>query len=192
MNKPKYQIGDVVWTGKWKSYEKWEKCPDCGGTKTLRVILFDDSEYIIPCETCELGYEGPYGAVRHYAYHATARELVVQGMELGCFSDEKDIWQYKLGLEGSCYRQVPEHELFLDEQSALNFALAKGREMEIKEAARVLIKDKPEKSWAWHVTYHRREIKEAERRLEHSTRALGIAREKAKKFKETSNAPPTS
>jgi hypothetical protein len=180
MNKPKYNIGDIVWCGEWKSYEKWEKCPDCGGTKTLRVTLFDDTEYVIPCETCKHGYEGPYGVVKHYAYSTIARELVVQGMELGCFSDEKDIWQYKLGLEGSCYRQVPENELFMDEQSALNFALAKGRQMEIAEAARVFLKDKPSHTWAWHVTYHRREIKEAQRRLDYSLRALGIAKEKSK------------
>jgi hypothetical protein len=181
MNKPKYQIGDVVWCGEWKSYEKWEKCPNCGGTRTLRVTLFDDTEYIIPCESCKSGWEGPYGVVKHYAYHATAQELVVQGMELGCFSDEKDIWQYKLGLEGSCYRQVPEHELFLEEQAALNFAIAKGRQLEIDEAARVLMKEKPEKSWAWHVTYHRQEIKRAKHNLDYHERQLGIAKTKAKK-----------
>ena len=166
----------MVWCGEWKAYEKWEKCPDCGETRTLKVTLFDDTEYIIPCESCKYGYEEPYGSVRHYAYHAVARELIVQGMELGCFSDEKDIWQYKLGLEGSCYRQVPEHELFLDEQTALNFAQARGRELEIKEAARVLMKDKPAKSWAWHVAYHRRAIKEAERNLIYHTEKLNAAK----------------
>ena len=42
------------------------------------------------------------------------------------------------------------------------------------------MKEKPARSWAWHVTYHRREIKRAERDLEYHTRALGIAKEKAK------------
>ena len=180
MIKPKYQIGDVVWAGEWKGYEKTETCPDCGGTRTLKVILFDDTEYIIPCESCKRGDEGPYGVVRHYAYHATARELVIQGMELGCWDSNRDIWEYQLGLEGSCSLRVPENEIFLDEQSALNFALAKGRELEIKEVARVFLKDKPDHSWAWHVIYHRREIKRAEHDLEYHTRQLGIAREKAK------------
>jgi hypothetical protein len=182
MNKPKYQIGDVVWTGEWKSYEKWEKCPDCGGTRTLKVTLFDNTEYIIPCEGCKRGYEGPYGVVKHCAYHAVVRELVIQGMELGCFSNEKDIWQYKLGLEGSCYRQVPEHELFMDEQAALNFAIAKGRQLEIDEAARVLMKEKPEKSWAWHVTYHRHQIKEAQRNLIYHTEKLNAATVKVRRW----------
>ena len=176
MRKPKYQIGDVVWCGEWKSYRKYEKCPDCGDTRTLKVTLFDGTEYIIPCEGCSRGYEEPSGYVSHSAYHAVARELVVQGMELGCFSDEKDIWQYKLGIEGSCYRQVPEHELFLDEQSALNFAIAKGRQLEIDEAARVLMKEKPARSWAWHVTYHRQEIKRAEKNLVYHTAKLNAAK----------------
>jgi hypothetical protein len=180
MIKPKFQIGDVVWCGQWKGYEKWDKCPDCGGTKTIKVILFDGSEYIIPCEGCKKGWEGPYGVVSHYAYHATARELVIQGMELGCWDSKRGIWEYQLGLEGSCSLRVPEHELFLDEQSAMDFALAKGRELEIRDAYRVFLKDKPTKSWSWHVTYYRREIKEAERKIEYATRALGIAREKAK------------
>lgn len=180
MDKPKFAIGDVVWTGEWKPYEIQETCPDCGGTLRLTVTLFDDTIYQIPCEACKRGWEGPYGVVHRTGYRASVRELVVQGMELGCWDSNRGIWEYKLGLEGSCYLNTPEHEIFLDEQAAMNFALSKGRQLEINEAARVFMKDKPAHTWAWHVTYHRRQIKEAQRQLEYSTRALGIAREKAK------------
>lgn len=180
MIKPKYQIGDVVWTGKWEPYEICEKCPDCGGTLKLTVTLFDNTIYGIPCETCKRGYEGPYGVVRRIGYHAEVQELVVHGMELGCWDSNKGIWQYKLGLEGSCYLNIPEHEIFIDEHAAMNFAISKGRQLEINGAARVLMKEKPAHTWAWHVTYHRRQVKEAQRQLEYHTKALGIAREKSK------------
>lgn len=178
MNKPKYQIGDVVWVGEWKAYEVSEPCPDCGGTRALKVILFDGTEYIIECEGCKRGYEGPYGIVRRTAYRPVVVELQVQGVGQGCWSDEIGKWKYQVGYEagGTCYQEIIEDEVFIDEQSALNFAISKGRQLEINEAARVLMKDKPAKTWAWHVTYHRREIKRAEKNLVYHTAKLNAAK----------------
>lgn len=184
MDKPKYNIGDVVYVGKWEAREFTEPCPDCGGTRKLKVILFDGTEYDIACEGCKRGYDGPYGFVRRTAYKASVSELVIQGVEMGCFSDEKGQWKYRLGYEiGSnicSYQSVKESEIFLDEQAAMQFALAKGRQMEINEASRVMMKEKPTHTWAWHVTYHRREIKRAKRDLEYHSQKLGIAKEKSK------------
>ena len=114
-------------------------------------------------------------------YRARAAEFVIQGIALGCFGREKDKWTYQVGYAGACYRTLQEHEIFLTEQEALQFAIAKGKQLEIDSAAQVYLKEKPEKSWAWHVTYHRREMQRNEKQAEYHARKLGIAREKAKK-----------
>ena len=185
MDKPKYELGDVVYVGEWKAYERSETCPDCGGTCSIKVTLFDGTEYIIPCEGCKQGWEGPYGYVTRHAYRATTFEAIVQGIELGCWSDNKGQWTYQVGTESdyACRSHIKENEIFTTEPEALNFAFAKGRQLEIDSAARVFLKEKPEHTWAWNVTYHRREIKRAERDLEYHSKCLGIARDKAKEVK---------
>jgi hypothetical protein len=106
MVKPKYQIGDVVFTGSWKAREHWEKCPDCGGTRTLKVTLFDGTEYIIDCASCAHGYDPLRGTVRTFRYDAEVVELMVQGVSQGCFNDDRGKWEYQLGYElgAHCHR----------------------------------------------------------------------------------------
>jgi hypothetical protein len=182
MNEPRYNIGDVIYIGKWEAYEIHESCPDCGGTLKIKVILFDGTEYLIDCEGCKRGWQGPTGYVRRNGFRATVTEAIIQGIELGCWSDNKGQWTYQVGLEDgyTCRSHILESQIFVTEQDALNFAIAKGKQLEIEDAARVFLKDKPDKTWAWNVTYHRREIKRAQRDLEYHTRKLEAAKNKVK------------
>ena len=186
MDKPKYQVGDIVWTGEWKPRNELVLCPDCGGTKTLRVILFDGTEYVLECDTCgQRAWHGPTGYVQTYRYAATAIELMVKGLSSDCFGRDTG-WQYSLGAEHSatcCRSSVPESEIFLDEQAALEFAYAKGRQLAINSDAQFVMKEKPNKKWSWHVSYHRQTIARLEKDLAYHRRKLQIARDKAKEDK---------
>jgi hypothetical protein len=69
-------------------------------------------------------------------------------------------------------------ELFTDEAEAQKVADAHTA----KQVER-FVKDKKERhrSWAWHVSYHRKQIREAQRQIEYATEQLAYAQSKAKK-----------
>ena len=45
----KYKIGDHVWRAGFGSTDNYVTCPDCAGTKRLRVIMGDESVVSIAC-----------------------------------------------------------------------------------------------------------------------------------------------
>lgn len=180
---PKFQIGDVVWRATFDSTEDWVTCPDCGGTKTLKATLFDGTEYIIDCQNCGRGWNDATGVVKLYARLPQAELGRITGVEIS-----SDKIEYRV----SPHWVVDEARLFIDRDSALVCAQKMAAEAREEEERRFLEKGKDTRSWAWHVTYHRSQIKEHERQLEYHRRKLQISREKTRKNATTKATGVTS
>lgn len=170
-SEPKYRIGDAIWWATWESSETYITCPDCGGTARIRCILFDETEVSIGCEGCSRGHEAPTGRIQVYTRQALAKPTAVRGFEVSA-----DGVEYHL--DGGW--RIPEADLFDAEQEALTAAAAKAEEQDRAERAKVNAKEKPTKSWAWNVHYHRSCIRRAEKDIAYHTARLNAAKVKAR------------
>lgn len=168
----KFNIGQAVWRASWDYSKKWITCPDCGGTKTLTAILWDKTEYIIECVGCAAGYEPPRGVVSTGTFSATTHLETVRGVEIA----NDGTFQYRTSGDSA----VNEAELFATHEEALTRASEITAEKQKEEEAKIYQKDKPARSWSWHVHYHRRSVKEAQKALEYHTAKLNAAKVKVK------------
>jgi len=169
--KPQFNIGDVVYAAEIKRDEEYIPCPDCFGTKCLRVILGDGTEHTIDCAGCkEGGYGRTSGLVRTYRYTAGAKRITISGMDLSATTCE-----YRAGCNN--YQAA---NLFHDEADAVARAAVLAKDQEVQRLAALQRKEKPAHSWAWHVHYHRSLIRDAKKAIARSEAMLAVAREKSK------------
>jgi hypothetical protein len=173
----KFEIGQTVFRASWEPTETHVTCPECAGEGRMRVILPDEAIVSIECEGCKRGFEGPKGYL--VAYDRAARVLieVITGMEI---RDGKTEWATT-----GTYR-ASEDDLFISEEEARTRAIDLAAEVARQERERINQKEKSTRSWSWHVHYHRREIREAERRIEYHRAKLAVANLKAKTDKAAS------
>jgi len=175
MNDPKFKIGDKVWIGRFEPHTtKQIECPDCGGTRHLHVTLWNGEEFDIECKGCARGYDPPSGVIKVYTQRAWAEQDKITGMEISSRGTRYSFehWDHHYSWE--------EEFVFDNEEDAKKSAEERAAAYEIDDTARNLAKTKDHKSWAWHVSYHRKNIKEAQRQLDRSTEALHYAQSKAK------------
>ncbi len=173
----KFEIGQQVWRPTFDSSMTYVVCPDCGGTGRLRVTFHDEIQVSIECQNCGPGYKPPTGRIKVYERRPRASLETIVGCEI---EGEKIEWR-----TNECYR-VEEGELFDNEEDCVVAAQAKAAQADAEERQRILTKEKPTRTWAWNAHYHRREIKEAQRRLKYHTEKLTVASLKAKEDKAAS------
>lgn len=174
--RPKYNVGDVVFIAQAGPTETFVTCPDCCGKATLRVILGDETQLVIPCETCKHGFGGSTGRMQTYEYKANISKIAIEGMEFG----GSEPTRYKYNMSGGGCNLGDESDVFPTEQAAQERADELCQTQAGEESARLLRKTKNAHTWARHVTYHRRQLKRAIEDTEHHEKMLGIAKEKAK------------
>ncbi len=165
-----HQIGEWVWRATLKHRQVEVICPDCFGRRALRVILGDDSEVVINCAGCTLGYEPPRGYVHEDRVEATVEHVQINRIEAET-NNGVPITFYG----GSGFYRESEEDLFLNAETAQVRAEALQLEHEQEQLASIRRKEKTTRDWAWHVTYHRKGIKQAQRDLEWHTAKLAVA-----------------
>lgn len=163
-------IGQTAYAAVENAYcEKRITCTDCFGQRALTVILGDGSQVSIACAGCEAGYLGSTGEMRIHTYEANVQTGVVTAIEAG-----RDGEGFRYSMNGwraeFIFATVEEARAKVAEMYAAH---------EVEEAAKPTQKVKPARAWAWHVTYHRGEIKRAEKSIEYHKAALAVAKQKA-------------
>jgi hypothetical protein len=159
----KFNIGDKVYRATFDRVETSIVCPDCAGTKRIRVLLADDTCLSIECGGCDPGGCRPStGRIKQFEWKATTTPHTVTGIAMNAAETS-----YQLDNYGGSYYATDEKDTFATEAEALAAAeLLKGKHQD-EENARYRAKTKDEKSWAWNATYHRKAVKQAERDLEY-------------------------
>jgi hypothetical protein len=175
-----FNIGDEVFHAHCEMRDKWITCPDCFGTKTLKVILGDGTELVIPCAGCGPGYEPPRGVVKTYERSPGVEVFTISGIE---------ITRERIKYHASS-RILNSENVFATKEEAQARSLELAALYEKEEAARLQRKERDTHSWAWHVHYHRSKIRNAKKEIELSEEKLGIAQIRAKGGSHrTSNLP---
>jgi hypothetical protein len=167
-------IGDLKWVPNWDQKISYEKCPCCGGSRAI-LITTATEEFSVECETCKLGggYTRAAGSIE--VWTREPRAIQARVVEIHTTA------------EGTKFRTQPYADNWFDtEAEALTFAQAKVEEFEKTEREGYMRKVK-DKSWAWHVTYHKECLARAERDIVYHTDALfyarGLAKEEKKEVK---------
>lgn len=169
--KPQFDIGDVVYAAILKNDDECLPCPDCFGTKCLRVILGDGTEHTIDCAGCSDGsYGRSSGLIRISRYSAGAKRITISGIEVSATS-----CAYRSG-----YDNYQAANLFRDEADALARAAVLVKDYKAQQLGTLRRKEKLARSWAWHVHYHRSQIRNAKKTIARSEAMLAVASEKSK------------
>ena len=162
-----FAIGAVVYLAEFAPMtEVWVECPDCAGKKYLRVILGNDEEVTIDCVCYR-------GKVAQWEPKAEAVVHTVRGLETMEGADGIQI-RYKF----SGGRVVDSRDVFATDPEAMIRAEERGEKYAAAQNKRELAKEKDHKTWAWHVHYHRREVKRAKGELERHEAKLDVAKKK--------------
>lgn len=167
----RFDIDDVVYRATFETEASTIECEHCAGTARIRVIFGDGQEVSIPCENCSRGYLDATGRIEVFIRTPKAERCRIKGFE---FRDGKVRWQ----TTGNYI--VDDESLFKFEAIALAAAKVIAKKADADEEARISMKEKDHRSWAWHASYHRKCIREAERQIEHHKRKLSAANLKAK------------
>ena len=165
-----HNLGDTVWRATVKRSQVHVACPDCFGRRALRVILGDDSEVVIDCSTCAAGYDPPRGYVTQDVHAPQSHVCVISKVETELVNGEV-VTLYS----GDGFYRLTENDLFRTGDEADARAQTLSAEQDAEAVARMKRKEKDGQTWAWHVTYHRRCMKQAQRDLTYHTSKLEVA-----------------
>jgi ribosomal protein S27E len=161
----KYIRGQQLWRATFDAEETSVVCPECGGTRHIRVVLYDGTELAINCQGCARGFVPPTGFVPVYDRAPRAEAIIVTGFEV-----DGDKTEYRTD---TTYR-VLEDDLYERQEDALAAAHALAARFDREERERVAKKEKPTRSWSWHVHYHRQQIREAEKSIAYHQAAARV------------------
>lgn len=172
----KFQIGDTAYYAKAGRYETQTTCPDCDGTRRIRLILANNEQVSIDCGGCARGYEGSHGTISEYKFKAEIESFVIGGVNI---CTEKT--QYSTDRSGGHWYTFDEKDVFITRKEAEDRCKELIEEAVTEERNRLLRKEKDTRSWAWNASYHRKQIKQAQKDLTYHTAKLNVAAFKAQK-----------
>lgn len=172
-DRPKYEYGQQLFAASWETSTEHVTCPDCGGTKILHAHLWDGSIHCLDCVGCAGGYDPPRGYLVVHKRQAIARPATVSSVEREW---DGSGFRYRADTGWGNQYIFSEGDLFMTEPEALEAATKMAFAADQEERAKVGQKEKPLRTWAWNVHYHRRAIRDAEKNLAYHTAKLNAAK----------------
>ncbi len=175
MTTPKFHINQTVLAASCGNAAKtFIECPECNGDKFVTVQAGRNPAVTVDCENCRVAYgEFSAGVVTVYTVKAEVITLTITCIEIR--SDDTVEYRSTRGI-------FQESQLFHGFDRALAEAAAERlmNEHNAAELKRVERKEKPDRTWSWNASYHRKAIKEATRQLAYHTKKLEVAARLAK------------
>lgn len=166
-----YNINDKVWHANRKSTEERATCPECFGKRYLTVILGDGSQVTIDCAGCASGYDPPQGYVTYHKQGVDVRLVTI--CKVTIYSEYAEY-----GFDGteSCHHVAKDTDLFSTKKEAEVRARELAKEWNREQLAKIHRKEKNHRDWSWHVHYHRKQIRNAEKTIEYAKAKLDAAK----------------
>ena len=163
--KPEFSIGDKVWVVVEDNLSQGITCRDCFGKGALTVILGDDSWVSLACEACR-----GRGEVSVRVYQVAVREREIDGVR-------RSFGEVRYEALGSI---VDRDKIFTERAAAEAHAESLRLAHEKESTEKHTNKREPNRTWAWHVSYYRKQIRRAETDIIYAKQALAVAEKKAK------------
>jgi hypothetical protein len=157
-----YAIGSDLWWVGYGGREDWVTCPECAGTKVVRLTLGNGEQYEIDCRACSVGYDPPSGVVKHHVYEHRPTPFHARRVE---------IWgnSFRYGEESpesGCWRPVEVGDLYESREECAARCEALNQERAAQEATRQIQNlASKRRDLAWSVHYWRGQKRRLEREL---------------------------
>jgi hypothetical protein len=173
-----YSIGDTVWVTRVGNLPIKTTCPICFGKLTVKLILGDDTECIVPCSYCGLGHEGPRGYIDEYDFTADAENFHITGLTVTRTAEGDEV-EYHSGSD-ICYRTAK--DVFETKEAALEEAQTVKKQCEIDKITRSeYIKKDKQKSFAWNAGYHLKHAEKMRKDIKYHEKMAVICNDRSKK-----------
>jgi len=166
-----YNIGDKVWYANRDSTQERVTCPECFGKKYLTVILGNDSRVTIDCAGCAAGYNPPRGYVTYYKQFVNVSQVVIDKVEVSC-----EYVKYGFNKTECCCYIGKDTDVFSTKEEAEIRATELAEQWNREQLEKIHRKEKNNRTWAWHVLYHRNQIRDAEKTIEYAKKKLEAAK----------------
>ena len=115
-----FAVGEEVWAVGHEHREEWISCPECAGTKALRLVKGNGEEIELACNYCGPGYDPPSGRVTHLVYDCQPERFVCRRV----LRIEGDVVEYS----ESATRLRRSNELFRDREECAKVCAQKNVE----------------------------------------------------------------
>ena len=160
-----FEIGRTYWLPSHSPRHVIESCPVCAGSKFVTVLAADE-KFVVECDACGLGYQGPQGVVGVYHYDPHADPFVIARV----VRVEGDEWTVEsmAGMQAEFGRLCETQPEALAKSQAACLAQAE-HNMRQRDHRR-----KGVKKAAWTVRYHTDAIKKLERELAYHRGKVGL------------------
>lgn len=170
-----YNIGDTVWWATGGIREVRHECPVCYGKCCVTLILGNDDHVQTPCDYCGKGFEGPRGYVIEREYTTEVKEIVLSGKEIRETTAGRSV-EYRHN------SYILYDGIICDTKEGAEIERQKIADAhKISELERLQRgKDNNVKSYAWHVGYHQRQLKDAQRQIDYHSKKITYMKEKVK------------
>ena len=183
---PKFEIGQTVWVARTTRRAAHVVCPVCFGKKVVTLELGDGSRIEMDCDYCSKGYEAPTGYVDgDWSWEPRIEgPYTIVGVRTEVDEDETEIMYWTRTPENSKIG-FSEDKVAVTQEGAERLA----REMAIRQQEKELKderekKEKPHKSYSWHVGYHLRKAAQASAEYTRHTEKAKFMESKVRKPKE--------
>jgi len=173
-----YNIGNEVWYASRKSTREKVICPECFGQKYLTVILGDDSQVTIDCAGCSAGIDPPKGYITYYKQEIDVSLVVINGIRT-----YPEYVEYEINKTSCSCNIIKDTDIFSTRKEAEIRAKELAEEWNKEQLDKIHRKEKNNHTWSWHVHYHRKQIRDAEKTIEYAKAKLDAAKKHLTKEK---------
>ena len=177
MNKPRFNFGDYVYHAASRSLQESVVCPDCNGDRYV-TIIYQGETYTVDCEGCKHGYLGSTGVRDTHVWKSEVHEGFVEAIEKEW--NEPYGFEYRISADNGGRWVLKEEDTFATKEEAEVRAEELTKKQQANTDQQVVTKIRPDKTWAWNVTYYKRQIKDAQKTIEYATLQLNAAKKHVK------------
>jgi hypothetical protein len=167
----------TLWHAAYGATEEWLICPECMGTKEVKLTLANGEEYMLDCRCCQSGYDPPLGRIRRHIYDFRPTPFVARRWG----TDGDKFWFSESDPTSPCWTRTNEEDLFTDETLCRARCEAKNAELSQQQAEQGLrnLMSK-RKDLAWSVHYWRSQLADRRRDVEMIEKRLRACQERKK------------
>lgn len=177
-DKPKFGFGAYVYHASASSKDVGTVCLGCDGKRFLTITVNDET-FTCECGGCKRGWMGATGRVSFYRYEPEIHEGFVEAIERGW--SEGDGFEYRIKSDSGGRWCLKEEDTFSTREEAEDRCAELVEKYEAEQ--KVPQKSNRDKSWAWHVHYYKRQIRDATKTIEYAQEQLNYAKKLAKESK---------
>lgn len=158
-----FALGVTVWHAAYGCESWWVDCPECLGTRKLRVSIATGEEYELECRACQDGYEPARGKVKKYEHRFTPTLFTPNRFRI----EGEEIWYSESSPDANSYSNTPAHDLFVDKGACAARCDEENKRLDKEKADQELrnLMHK-RKDYAWSVHYWRSELNRKRRDVE--------------------------